>query len=132
MEVNDSAAVVRHDQQDLENPDRRRWRREEVQGDDVWGVIVEKDRPTLRWWLATLRFVIGDRRQTDADAKLSELSELSELGVDSRFAPCWFRGPHVSDELAYLRIDLRSPTLRATLQSQIPSKACAMPLQDGG
>ncbi len=98
--------------------------REEVCGDDVFGMVIKKSTPALCWWFPFTNQVFGYRRLGYVDA------ELKQFAVDSRCAPEWVGPAHAPDQQPDLRIK-RWATFFSTFSSPMTTKSFSVPTYDG-
>jgi hypothetical protein len=69
IEVHDSPAVMGENQEDEENPEVDGRHGEEVDGNEVFDVVVQEGSPGWTRWLSVPLHVLGDGRLRDVDAK---------------------------------------------------------------
>ena len=81
VEVQDATPVVGHDEENVEDAERRRWNHEEVDRDDVLDVVVQERTPTLGRRTASRWPVPPDRGVAYFDP------DLAQFGLDTRLAP---------------------------------------------
>ena len=97
---------------------------EEVYGDQVPGVILEKGSPRLGGWLSLSDHVFGDRRLRHLNA------EFQEFARDARRSPARVGEAHFLDQIPNF-IGYRGSSLKmATLPYPIMAKALWMPGDD--
>src|SRR5262245_48983818 len=111
VEVHDAPALVGEDHQYKQHLEGRGRHREEIAGDQVLDVIVEKRLPGWRGWLTSARAILLHGRFGDINAEFLELAD------NARGAPRGIGLPHVLDERAHLLSDGRSSRLAALTQS---------------
>ena len=95
-EMKRTSATMVEDQEDEEDLEHHRWDEEEVYGDEVLGMVVEKGVPGLRGRFAVPEHVFGDSCLREFD------SDLEQLTVDARSAPARIGMAHLADEIANL------------------------------
>ena len=83
--VKESAAIMRQNQKNEEQTERRRGNHKEVCRDQFPGMILQEGPPVLRGWLAVVNHVFGDRRLREVDA------EFLEFTMKARCALTWIR-----------------------------------------
>src|SRR3981189_2588531 len=81
--------------------------REEVDGDQLLGVILQKCAPGLRRRLAAAHHVFADAALTDADA------EFEQFAVDAGGTPTGILPAHLADQISDLARNDRSSGLAA-------------------
>src|SRR5260370_10250550 len=89
---------------------------EQVHSGDILSMITQKSAPSLAWRPASLHHVFGDTRLRDLKP------ELEQFAVDAWRAPKRILHAHSPDQLAQLRVDLRSPSPRARLPTPVAAK----------
>ena len=99
VEMNDTATVVAQHDEDKENTERCGRHREQVYGDQLAQMIVEKAPPDLGRRLSMPNHVFGHRGLGDVD------SDLAQLAVYARSSPPRVGFAHLPDQCAYLGID---------------------------
>ncbi len=126
IEVSDPSPIVTEYDEDEENSKRGGWQREEIDGDQVLNVVVEKAPPRLRRWFSMPNHVHGHRGLGNGDA------ELRELAVHARRSPQRIGSAHVPDQLPHLQGNTRptGPTF-PTLPSPIASEPSPVPPDNG-
>src|ERR1700694_4796670 len=72
------------------------WHREEVDGDQLLGMILQKCAPSLRRRFAAAHHVFADAALTDVDA------ELEQLTVDAWRTPRRILSAHLADQISDL------------------------------
>jgi len=95
--VKESAAIVRQNQKNEEQTERRCRNQKEVCRDQFLGMIFQEGPPGLRAWLAVVNHVFGDRRLREVDA------EFLEFTVNARCTPTWVSGTHFLDQVLDFR-----------------------------
>jgi hypothetical protein len=99
VDVDDATSLVRQDHEHEKDLEHHGGHDEEVHGDEVPQVVVEKAAQSLRWRRSMADHVLGDRCLRDLDA------ELLKLSVNPRRAPEGVRRGHPSDQRSDLRGD---------------------------
>ena len=117
---------MRHEDEDVKHAERRGRHSEEVEGHDVFDMVLEKCPPGRRGRLSSFWPVFRDRRVTDLDA------ELGQLCLDAWLAPGGITVPHIADELADLQVDFRPTGSSLAFASPVGPKSCAVLFHDGG
>ena len=98
---------------------------EEVYGDQVLGVIVEKGSPRLGGRFAVPNHVFGDRGLRHLDTKFQEFA------MNARSSPAGVGEAHFPDKIANFRSHRWATFATPTLPSPIEAKPLAMPGDDG-
>ncbi len=99
---------------------------EEIDGRDVFHVVLQERSPSLRGWPSTTNPVLPDRGFGDVDA------EQSKLIPDPWHAPGWIVAGHLANEFSDLKRDLRSSTsLRSGSPSPVEAEALIVPSDHG-
>ena len=105
------------DQEDEEDLEGHRWDEEEVYGDEVLGMVVEKGAPGLRGRFAVPDQVFGDGCLREFD------SDLEQLSMNARSTPAWIGEAHLPDEIANFGTEgwatLATPTLPTPIKSVV-------------
>ena len=96
VEVDDPSPSVAQDQENVDHPERNRRHGEEVDRDDVLGVVGQESAPGLGGRSLGLDHVLGDGALADVDAQFEQLS------VDAWCAPQRVGCRHLPDQLADL------------------------------
>ncbi len=102
VEMNDTTTVVAEHHKDEQNAKRCGWHGEEVDGDQVAQVVVEKAPPGLGRWFSMAHHVLGDRGLGNGYAKLHQLA------MHSGGTPKRIGSAHAPDQLANFGSDTRS------------------------
>jgi hypothetical protein len=123
IEVQDPPSVVAQDDLDEQHLERRRRKREEVQGYRLLGMIHEKRAPALRRRAAALDHVLGHGGFRDLDP------ELEPFGMDAWSAPERIRSAHPPNQMNDLGINRWAPAASA-LPAPIAPKGLAVPTND--
>src|SRR5208282_4946106 len=103
--------------------DRRNY--EQVHRGDAIGVITQERPPTLRWWLAALCHVFGDRGLPNLNA------ELKQFAVDAGRTPERVRDTHLANKLTDFRRGPGPTTSGARFPAPVGPKAGTMPTDHG-
>ena len=91
-----------YDDKTIEDLERDRWQDKKVDCRDAVGMVAQKRAPALRWWPRGAAHIPSNRRLSDLEA------ELEQLTVDARGAPERVRAAHLANECTQLGRDLRS------------------------
>lgn len=119
-----SPGIVEY-QEDVGHPERNRRHGEEVDRDDVLGVVAQENAPGLGGRSVGLDHVLGDGRLADLNA------ELEELAVNPWCTPQGIGRRHLADQLADLRRHSRSTWISPpALPPPVVAKSTAMPADD--
>jgi hypothetical protein len=94
VEMNDTPAIMRQNEQDKEDSEGGRGNNEKVDGNQVFDMIVQERAPFLGRRVSLLRHQPGDGPFRDLDSKFQQFP------VDSRTSPCRIRIGHFADEIA--------------------------------
>ena len=125
VEVEHLPPVVSQDEKDVENAERNRPNREEVDRNDFFAVIFEERAPGLRGWLWTPAHVLGDGRLRELD------SEFEDFSMNPRSSPKRIGFAHASDQLADVLGNRRSPgSPMPAFPGPKESETFAMPCDD--
>jgi hypothetical protein len=111
VEMHDPSPFVGENHKHKQHPEGRSRHREEIAGDQVLDMSVEKCLPGWRGWLRSAGAILLHGRFDNINAEFLELAD------NARGAPRGIRLPHVLDELAHLFRDGRSSRLAALTQS---------------
>lgn len=122
--MNRTAAVMAENDEDEQEFERNRWDDEEVYGDQVLGVVLEKGSPRLGGRLAAPDHVLRDGCLRNFDSNLQQFS------MDTRCTPTWIGQTHFSDQVADFQGDCWAAISIPTLPSPKQSKSLAMPRDD--
>src|SRR5262245_43616741 len=117
IEMHQPAPAVAQHHKHEEHSKGRRGYREEVQGDQILGVILQKRAPRLRRWPSMPEDVLRNRRLRDRQA------QLQQLAVDPGCAPERIGAAHPPNQITELRTDHRPTPSASTLPCPIPSEA---------
>jgi hypothetical protein len=99
-----------------------RWHREEVDGDELLGVILQECAPDLRRRLAAPHHEFGDAALSDVDP------EFEKFAVDAGCTPTSILPAHLADQISDLAQNERSAGLAAPhLPGPEQAKAGTMP-----
>jgi hypothetical protein len=96
-EVKRTSAIMVENQEDEEEFEGNCWDKEEVYGDEVLGMVVEKGAPGLRGRFAAPDHVFGDGCLREFD------SDLQQFSVNARGAPERIGEAHLPNEIANFR-----------------------------
>ena len=124
VEMDDPSPLVSQNDEDKEDPERRRGHREEVNGDQVPNMVIEKRPPALRWRLSVPDHVLGNGGLGDIESKFEKFT------VVSRGAPADIGGLHLADGPANVWVDAGSSDASA-LPAPIVPESLAMPPHNG-
>ncbi len=108
IEMHQPAPAVRQHHEHEKDSKRRRRHREEIQRDEILGVIPQKRAPRLRRWPPMAERVLRHRRLRDRQA------QLQQSAVDSWCTPERIGGAHSPNQVSEVRTD-RGPTDRRRL-----------------
>ncbi len=126
VEVNQFAAIMAEHDEAVEYSETDRVNGEEVDGCDVFHMVLQKRSPGLRRWLSRTKPVFPDRGFSDID------TEQSKLIADPWRAPGWVVARHLANEFSNIKRDLRSPDwLRSGLPSPVEAEALVVPSDYG-
>ena len=121
-EVSHTAAVVLEDDEDVQDLEADRGDGEEVDRDEVLGVIGEKSPPGRGWWLESANAVFLHGRLRNVDAELAKLTH------DARRTPRRVGVRHLADQLSDLLRDGWSAGPSPAAQSRpMVSETSALP-----
>ena len=101
VEVNDTAAIVTKDDEDEQDPERGSRQGEEIDGDQVLDMVVEKAPLRLRRWFSR-RHVLGHGGLGNGYA------QLRDFAVYPWRSPQRIGSGNIPDQLAHFRSDARS------------------------
>ena len=125
MEMQDAASVMGQHQKHVKYLEADRRHREEVDGDQLLGVILQECAPGLRWGLGGAHQVFADAALCDVDA------EFEEFAMDAGCTPTGILPAHLADQIADLARKDRSSRLAAPhLPGPEQAKAGTMPGKD--
>jgi hypothetical protein len=96
IEVQNAATIMSQHQKDVKDPKTDRGHREEVDGHQLLGMILQKCAPSLRRRLAAAHHVFADAALTDVDA------ELKQFTVDAWCSPTGILPTHLADQISDL------------------------------
>ena len=126
VEVNDAAAFMRENKEDIENAEGDCWDGEEINRGKLLSMVFQKGAPTLRRWFRMSEHVFGDRCLENVDSKLEQFA------MNSRGSQEGIIFTHRADELTNL---LGYPGSSRLALPAFPgpkqSKSLAMPSDDG-
>jgi hypothetical protein len=126
VEVNDAAPLMRQDKEDVENAERDRRNGEEIDRGKLFGVVLQKCAPCLRWRFWMPEHVFGDSRLGNAD------SELEQLSMNRGSSPGGIIFAHGADEFANILGNPRSSRFAVlAFPGSKQSESLAMPGDDG-
>ena len=112
------------DEEDIENPEGRRGDGEEIDGDKVFGVVMQEDCPSLVGVLAQWA-ILADGGICDTDA------EFGQFGLDALAAPSGIAGPHPADEGNEFAIPRRSAASSTRCPAPEQPEGRLVPTDDG-
>ena len=125
IEVQNATPVMGQHQKHVEDLEADRGHREEVDGDQLVGMILQKCAPGLRRRLAAPHHVFADAALPNVDA------ELEQLTVDPWGTPRRILSAHLADQISDLTGNDRSSRLAVPhLPGPEKTKALAMPGDD--
>ncbi len=113
-----------YDDKTIEDLERDRWQDKKVDRRDAVGMVAEKRSPALRWWPRATEHIPSNRRLSDLEA------ELEQLTVNVWGAPERVRTAHLANERAQLSRDLRSANTVARSPAPIRPKPSTVPAND--
>ena len=79
--MNDPSPIIAHNKENEKYSECRCRNGEEIHGDDIFSVVLQKCTPGLRWRLVITYHVLRDGGLADSNA------EFEQLAVDPRRAP---------------------------------------------
>ena len=121
-EVSHTAAVVLEDDEDVQDLEADCGDGEEVDRDEVLGVIGEEGPPGRGWWLGSANAVFLHGRLLNVDA------ELAKFTCDARRTPRGARARHLTDQVLDLLRNGRPTNLsRAAQPRPMVSETSALP-----
>src|SRR5215469_7994811 len=91
VKVNNAAAIMGQYQKHIEDLETNGWNREEVNGDKLLDVVLEKNTPSLGGRPPGSQHVFTDARLADA--------ELEQFSVNARCAPVRILPPHPPEQI---------------------------------
>jgi hypothetical protein len=94
VEVNDAAALMRENEEDVENAEGDCRDGEEIDRSKLLGVVLQKCSPSLRGWFGMSGHVLSDGCLGDID------TEFEQFAMDTRSAPEGMCCAHGADEFA--------------------------------
>jgi len=118
------SSSVSYDNKTIENLERDRRQDKKVDRRDTVGMVAEKRPPALRRWPRVAAHISSDRRLSDLEA------ELEQLTMNTRRAPKRVRTAHLANERAQLSRDLRSANTVARSPAPIRPKPSTVPAND--
>jgi len=122
IEVQDAASIMGQHQEDVKHLEVDRRHGEEVDRNQLLGVIFQECAPGLRWGFARTRHIFADTAFPDVDAKLEIFA------VDAGCSPSGVLPAHLADQLSDLARNDRSSRLAVPhLPSPEQAKAGTMP-----
>src|SRR5215831_16588058 len=125
VEVQNAAPVMGQNQENVKNLEADRMHGEEINRDQLLGMILQEGAPRLRRWLMAAQHVFADTALSDVDA------EFEKFAMDARCTPTRILLAHHADQVSDFVGDEGSSGLPAPhLPSPEPSKAGTMPGQD--
>ena len=107
VEVQNAAAVMGQNQENVKNLEADRGHREEINGDQLLRMILEESAPSLRGWFVSANHVFADAAFSDVDA------EFEQFAMDARCSPKGILPAHLADEISDLARNDRSSRLAA-------------------
>lgn len=126
VEVHHGAPIMAKHDEAIQHTERGGRYREEVDRDDVLGMVVQEGSPCLRRRSAMADPVLVDGRSGHV------VPEQREFRLNAWCAPKWVLAGHATDQLADLGGDLRSAWLPAArLPSPVQPEALLVPSDDG-
>jgi hypothetical protein len=126
IEMHDATSFVGQHDEDIENTKRGGGDGEEINGDKVGEVIVEKGPPRLGWGFAVTNHIFGHGCLGDLNI------EFEQLSVNLRGSPQGVGPTHASDEFAYLGIEGgTAESLHAAFPGPITPEPLLVPMDDG-
>src|SRR5438445_3007996 len=126
IEVQNATPVMGHYQKHVKNLETEGGYGEEVDGDQLLGMILQKGAPGLRRRLAAAHHVFADAALPDVDA------EFEQLAVDAGCTPTGILPAHFADQISDLARNDRSSGLAAPhFPGPEQTKAGTMPGKDG-
>ena len=126
IEVQDAAPVMGQHQKHVEHLEAKGGHREEVDGDQLLGMILQKGAPGLRRRFAAAHHVFADAALPDVDA------EFEQFPVDAGCTPTGILPTHPADQISDLVRNNRSSRLAVPhLPGPEQTKAGTMPGNDG-
>jgi hypothetical protein len=123
--VQNATPVMSQLEEHVKDLEADRGHREEVDGDQLLSMILQKCAPSLRRRIAAAHHVFADAAFTDVDA------ELEQLTVDPWCTPKWILSAHFDDQISHLTGNDRSSRLAMPhLPGPEQAKAGTMPGND--
>ena len=120
-EVENSATVMRQDDEAIEQAEGHRGDDKEIDRDDFFEMVLKEGFPGLPRGSANLGTVLANRGGGDWEAKFGQFIP------DARSTPGWVGLPHPTDEFGHLRIDPRPSTFGARSPAPIETKPPFLP-----
>src|ERR1700733_11028412 len=124
VDPDEVSAVEPDDNEGIEQVETDSWNDEQVHGGKVRRVVTQEGPPSLARRPAPFGHVLGNARLHDLKP------ELEQFAVDARRTPKRILHAHPPDQLAQLRVDLRSPSQWARLPTPVATKAGPMPTHE--
>ena len=126
IEMKNTPSVMGEDQKHVKDLEPDGGHGEEVDGDQLIGVILQESSPGLRRRPAAAHHVFADAALTDVDA------EFEQLAVDAGCSPTWILPAHLADQILDLAGNGGSSGFAVPdLPGPEQAKARTMPCQDG-
>ena len=113
VEVNDASSVVGQHEEYEQNTECDGGHGEEVDGDEIFQMIIEECPPTRTGWFPVAGHVLGNRRLGQVNA------ELEQLAVNPGSAPQRVGPRHPANQISDLGVNHRSTTLVSALPGPV-------------
>jgi hypothetical protein len=124
VDPNKVSAGQPDDDQAVEQIEANGRNNEQVHGGDVRRVVTQEGAPSLGRRSTSLDHVLRHTGLSDLEA------ELEHLAMNARRSPQGIFRAHPPDQRAQFRIDLRSASKRAGVQTPVPTEARSMPTHE--
>src|SRR6202165_3306589 len=124
VDPDEVSAIEPDDDEGIEQVETDSWNNKQVHGGNVWRVFMQEGPPSLAGRPPPFDHVLGDARLRDLKP------ELEQFAVDAWRTPKRIFDAHPPDQYAQLRVDLRSPSQWARLQTPVAAKAGPMPTHE--
>ncbi len=125
VEVNDAPPVMGQHEEHEQDAECNGGHGEEVDGDEIFQMIIEERPPTRARWFRVANHVLGDRRLGQVD------TEFQKLAVNPGSAPQRVGPGHFANQIADLGVNRWPATLVSALPSPVVLEALPVPADPG-